>query len=469
MTAWPILTGDTCDEPVMKNSPSVFCRKATNLYIMVMSSVFVLFTGPEGYILLEWKKCVFFAAATVSWLFVLTCGIFPGCGKRFFHRHYKIQDILLPAFILACVISTLASSKPLFLPKSDGRYNALLIYCLYGLVVLATAHFGSAERPALYAFVIAYSICCFIAIIQLLGYNPLGLFPNRLNYYDPFVQEIAPFLGTVGNIDLLSALHCLAVPMSAAYLILGHGRGRALFLIPLCLGLGCMFWVRVASGIVALLSTAILFSAFLPSLLNQRYGCFSGMDERRRFLAGIIPAAVLLIGILTLLRIYPFSRGTVSELHRLMNGQVLDEFGSGRIAIWRNVLQVIGERPVLGAGPGSLGDVLTVRFDRYSQSLGFLVEQGVDDAHNEYLHHMASFGLLGCIPLFLLQLRTAFLYVKTRAYRRTRCVVLAAGCFCYMVQAFFNISSCITTPLVCIVWGLLLRALCEQAPGNMTA
>lgn len=365
---------------------------------------------------------------------------------------------MLLAFMAVCLISTLLSSRPRILPKADGRHNVLLTYCLYALVVLASAHFGDAEKSLLYAFAAAYSICCMIAVIQLLGYNPLGLFPNHLNYYDPFVREIAPFLGTVGNIDLLSALHCLGIPMSAAYLVLGRGKSRALFLIPLSLGLVCMFWVRVASGILALLSTAMLFSVFLPSLLNRRYGCFSNISERRRFFAGAVPMALLLAGVLTALRFYPFSSGTPYELHQLLNGKISDEFGSGRIAIWKDVMRVIRQHPVLGTGPGVLGDRLTVHFSRYSQALGYVVENGVDDAHNEYLHHLASFGILGTLPLFLLQLRTAFLYIKTGAYRRTDCVVLSSGCFCCMVQAFFNISSCITTPLICIVWGLLLGA-----------
>lgn len=442
----------------MRNTPSEFCRKATKLYIGVMSFVFVLFTGPEGYILLEWKKCVFFVAATVIWLFALLCGTLFGRGEHSFRRNCKTEDVLLLAFMAVCVISTLLSPRPLFLPKADGRHNVLLTYCLYALVVLASAHCGNAEKSLLCAFAAAYSICCLIAVIQLLGYNPLELFPNHLNYYDPFVQEMAPFLGTVGNIDLLSALHCLAIPMSAAYLTLGRGKGRALFLVPLSLGLACMFWVRVASGILAVLSTAVLFSVFLPSVLNQRYGWFSNVDERRRILFGAVPAAVLLIGVLTALRLYPFSGGTLYELHQLINGQVSDEFGSGRIAIWKDVLRIIRRHPVLGTGPGVLGDVLAVHFSRYSQALGYLVEQGVDDAHNEYLHHLASFGISGALPLFLLQLRTGFLYIKTGAYRHVDCVVLSSGCFCCMVQAFFNIGSCITTPLICIVWGLLLGA-----------
>ena len=441
----------------MRNT-SAFCRGAAKLYIIVMSFVFVLFTGPEGYILLEWKKCLFFTAATAAWLVSLLCGALSGRGERSFVRKFTIEDILLLAFMAACVISTLLSPGPLFLPKAGGQCNALLTYCLYALVILAAARCGSTEKSLLYTFAAAYSICCLLAVIQLLGYNPLELFPNHLNYYEPFVQEMAPFLGTVGNIDLFSALHCLAIPMSAAYLALGRGRSRALFLIPLSLGLVCMFWVRVASGILAVLLTAMLFSVFLPSALNKRYGCFSSLGERRRLLLGAAPAAAALVGILAALRFYPFSSGTLYELHQLINGQVSDEFGSRRIAIWKDVVRVIGQHPVWGTGPGALGDVLTVRFSRYSQALGALVENGVDDAHNEYLHHLASFGLLGTLPLFLLQLRTAFLFLRTGAYRHTECVVLAGGCFCYMVQAFFNIGSCITTPLICIVWGLLLGA-----------
>lgn len=440
----------------MEQDASVFCGKATSLYIGVMASVFLLFTGPEGYILLEWKKCLFFFISTGTWLFILTVGIVHSRGKALVRPGYKTQELLLLWFMTACTLSTLLSPWAMVLPAPGGQYNTLLTYCLYALVILGAARFGRAKQYLLYIFLAAYSICCLIALIQLLGYNPLNLFPNHLNYYDPFVQETEPFLGTTGNIDLFSALHCLALPMSVVWLVMGNKRSRGLGLIPLALGLLCVFRVRVASGILALVIWAGLFLAILPALLYQRYGYFSQTGGRNRLLLGVIPVLVLFAGGLIVLKTYPFSGGTLSELHQILNGQISDTFGTSRIAIWKNTLQVISEHPLLGVGPGVLGNVLTVHFSRYSEVLGYLLEAGVDDAHNEYLHHLACFGVLGFFPLFLLQIHTAILFFRDKAYRHNECLVLGAGCFCYMAQAFFNISTCIMTPMICIAWGLLL-------------
>ena len=450
----------------MEQRSSVFCGKATNLYIGVMASLFPLFTGPEGYILLEWKKCLFFVFSTGIWLLALTGGIVCGRGKDLVRPGRNTQELLLIWFVAACALSTLLSPWAMYLPASGGRYNTLLTYFLYALVMFGVSRFGRAKQYLLYVFLAAYSICCLIALIQLLGGNPLDLFPNHLNYYDPFVREMAPFLGTLGNIDLFSALHCLALPMSVVWLVMGHQKNRALGLIPLALGLLCVLWVQVASGILALVVSACLFLAFLPALLYQRYGYFAKTGKRNRLLLGVIPVLGLLAAMLIVLKAYPFSGGTLSELHQILNGQISDTFGSSRIAIWKNTLQVISAHPLLGVGPGALGNVLTVHFSRYSDVLGCLVETGVNDAHNEYLHYLASFGILGFLPLFLLQLRTAILFLRVKAYRYNECLVLGAGCFCYMVQAFFNIGTCITTPMICIVWGLLLGSI-QYGPGSV--
>lgn len=446
----------------MEQSSSVFFSKATNLYVGIMASLFLLFTGPEGYILLEWKKCLFFVLSTGIWLLVLMGGIICSHGKVLTRPGHKSQELLLIWFMMACALSTLLSPWAIYLPASGGQYNTLLTYCLYALVMFGVARFGRANQYLLYVFLAAYSICCLIALIQLLGCNPLDLFPNHLNYYDPFVQETAPFLGTMGNIDLFSALHCLAIPMSVVWLVMGHKKTRGIGLIPLVLGFLCVLWAHVASGILALTVSACLFLAFLPTLLYQRYGYFSKTGKRNRLLLGVIPVLGLLAAMLIVLKAYPFSSGTLSELHQILNGQISDTFGSGRIAIWKNTLQVISAHPLLGVGPGALGNVLTVHFSRYSEILGYLVEAGVNDAHNEYLHHLASFGALGFLPLFLLQLQTAILFLRVKAYRYNECLVLGAGCFCYMVQAFFNIGTCITTPMICIVWGLLLGCIQQR-------
>jgi O-antigen ligase len=72
---------------------------------------------------------------------------------------------------------------------------------------------------------------------------------------------------------------------------------------------------------------------------------------------------------------------------------------SGRSVIWRNVLELVAERPVLGVGAGAVPAVYDAAHARVSAPLG-LPSQGRRDAHNQYLQLLAELGPLGLL-LFL--------------------------------------------------------------------
>ena len=56
---------------------------------------------------------------------------------------------------------------------------------------------------------------------------------------------------------------------------------------------------------------------------------------------------------------FPGDGGTLSELHRLLHGDVDLTFGSSRLLIWRSLLPLIAERPLLGGGYGMLSLIQT--------------------------------------------------------------------------------------------------------------
>jgi O-antigen ligase len=322
--------------------------------------------------------------------------------------------------------------------------------------LLGVSRYGSAKDKYLYAFGVSYTLCCLIVLVQLLGYNPLGLYPNNLNYYDPFVQETGKFLGTVGNIDLHSALSCLAIPMMCAICVCGSSRRRFLLLIPASLGLASVAASGVASGVLALAVTAVVFVPISVIFLHCRN---KGMQaatvvSERSFRRRVVTVAFLAVAA-ALLAIYfwPGEGDTMSELRSLLHGEISDSYGSRRILIWKNVLNVIKDHPIFGVGSDSLESVLDVRFTRYSEVLGETITAAVDNAHNEYLQLLASFGLFGFLPLMAAQAVT-WVHIL-RYWRISRLITLICpGLLCYLVQAFFNIGLCITTPLFCIFWAL---------------
>ena len=137
---------------------------------------------------------------------------------------------------------------------------------------------------------------------------------------------------------------------------------------------------------------------------------------------------------------FPGDGGTLSELHRLLHGDVDLTFGSSRLLIWRSLLPLIAERPLLGGGCGTLylRDVPPFYWQRGGETTYF----AVTSAHNEYLGVLVDQGALALLA-FLALLALAL----WRAYRHAesdRCAVAGAALLCYAVTAFFSVACCIT-------------------------
>lgn len=422
------------------------CRRATDIYLLVMLLVFPLFTGISGYMYLHMKKFLLFAGVTIIWFGYLCVEAVRHSRNGGQLLRLGVQELCVIFFLAAATLSTLHSPFRVVL-SMEGRYDGLVTYLLYGAIFLGVSRFGVLSDRYLYAAAVSYTICCVIAGLQLLGWNVLWLYPNGMNFYEPIVQETGVFLGTVGNADVLSAFHCLMLPLLLAELLLGGKRRRFLLCIPVVLGVVCQVGAGVASGLLSLALTLLLFAPGACVVIwQERVG-----GQKGRFLSyiGLVP---LLFGPI-ILYLYPGLTGTAYEVQRVLHGDLRDEFGSHRILIWRKVLEVIKEHPILGVGPESLWYYLDIQFERYSSILNEMLYSGVDNAHNEYLQLLVTFGLLGSFPLLVLLVK-----LLQRVFRSRGTVLyyyLAPCLFCYLFQALFNIGMCIITPLFCILCGLI--------------
>lgn len=442
----------------MIGSHKRICCRITEIYLMLMASAFQLFTGPEGYILLGWKKFLAFSIITGVWLITLViCVIIK---PRCLAERISLYEILIIVFAIAVILSTCFSAKRgSFFSYETGRYDGLGTYLLYCVILLGVFRFGRPNERILIIFAFSYTLNCILSLLQIVGYNPFELYPWGLNYNDPYVQEYAPFLGTMGNIDVMSALHCIAVPLTGLTVLFGQRRWRFFLLIPCILGIICVVLAGVSSGILALAVETVVLIGFMPVILQSRYGCFSGKKRRTLLCAGWCPVIAICIVTLLVVRFAQMPSGPLSELQSIMKGEIKEEFGSHRIQIWRECMTLFKNNPILGTGPDTLGNLLPIRFTKISALTGEEINAYVDNAHNEYLQFLTCFGLLGFLPMFLLQISTLLGLFSKKTKRTADTLILSGTCLCYMIQAFFNIGLCITTPFICIVWALLMGSL----------
>jgi O-antigen ligase len=485
----------------------------TDVYITVMLLVFPLFTGLQGYSNLTLSKYRFFMYATLLWAGLL---ILVLAWNRVKEHHSSgrlgVTDWAILAFFLAALLSAIASPYKDAVLRGAGRYDGLVTLLAYTLIFIGISLTGKIRKKYLFCLVCSQCICCIIALIQLLGYNPLWLFPQNLCYYDAHIQYTGEFLGTIGNANLLSAFLTITIPLFVGTYVTnlcGEKRGW-IFLSAAGLGTCVLIASGVAGGIVALgLCTLIA----MPLLLNSRQRvlralwaatvlclfavpalafsasytdgvvswtfCFTALPALfavagaiacflfRELLGGLkrFPSPhvlrllflgldlIIVITVLLAALFWPGESGTLYELGCLLRGQINDRFGSSRILIWKEVLALFPEAPLLGGGPDTLALRLDIQFTRYVPETGKTLATFVDNAHNEYLGYLANLGLLGLATYVIAQLICIRRWIKTS---NTSIWLPTVGCalLCYWIQSFFGLGMCIVAPVMWIVWGL---------------
>lgn len=485
--------------------PLRLARLITDKYILLMLLVFPLFTGFEGYRRITASKFIFFAAATALWLLCLAAC--AAGGRRAWRCFLSPALGGILAFLLAACLSALFSPYGVKVLLGAGRFGGLLTLLLYGCAAIGVAKLASPRYSYVICLALSVTGCCVPAVLQLLGQNPLRLFPSGLSYYDAHILYDGEFLGTIGNVDLLSAFLCLALPLFLSTYI-SAGGSTVWLLLPCGLGFFVLAVSRVSGGAVALLAVSAVMApllaaeqrrfsrtlfalSILAAALSAALAFHAEYDGRSAeislrfgrapllmlgaaallapaaFLAGKARAfpspsklrrAILIAELLALLLflglVYhrPWGDGTVYELSRVLHGEIRDSFGSSRIRIWKAVLALVPERPLLGGGPDTLALRLNVVFSRLVPETGRTLTVSVDNAHCEYLGILADLGILGLLSYLAAMAASVF----SRDRWRAKNAPLGLGLLCYWVQSLFGLGLCLVAPVMWIFWGLFL-------------
>ena len=250
---------------------------------------------------------------------------------------------------------------------------------------------------------------------------------------------------------MLSAYWCLTLPLLLSGTLLLRGSRRWLCLLALALGVAVEVAADVDAGLLALLLSSL---AFLPLLLPRH--------ARKRTW---IVLAVLLLAALLLLFFYDGpEQGTLWEFSRVLHGDIRDDFGSSRVLIWKEGWRSMDSLSewLLGSGPGTRATHFQTVFDRVSDS-GQVIRSAVDSGHNEYLDLLLELGAPGLVLYLAALLATFASLLRAVKAGDRRALGLGWALLAYCLQAMFNFSSVVITPLFWAVWGLLLAR--TQGPG----
>lgn len=423
-----------------------------------MLTVYLLWPGLGGYAQLTAAKWKLFLLLSLAYaggsallaLELTAIGRLRPLRPAGLRRFFSMQDWLLLAFWACSVLSTLCAVDRATAFWGSARRGGLVTITLCCLCALLISHLGRPRRWML--FLLGGTLClnCILALFQFTGLNPLGLYPQGMNYYDANKLYAGEFLGTLGNADVVSAVLCAAIPALWLALFKLSGRSRFLLTVPLALCLTVLFRSSVAGGIVGVSGALLLTLPLLPGSRRGRLGA---------------AAAVILLcaGGLVFLYLYG-SRlgGFLYEASEVLHGRWKDEFGSSRIFIWRHVLELVPERLLLGGGPDTLGLRMEVGFERYDEALGMVIRSSIDDAHNEYLNILVNQGLLALLCYLAMLGRAAVKWARA-AIQDPAAAICGGAVLGYCIQAFFGITSPISAPYFWIALALLTSRLEHSA------
>jgi len=152
--------------------------------------------------------------------------------------------------------------------------------------------------------------------------------------------------------------------------------------------------------------------------------------------------------------------GFLQEAQQLLHGKWNDDFGSGRLYIWRNVWGLVKETPLLGGGPDTLG-LRGVSWDPvYHETLETTIVTQIDAAHNEFLHIIVNQGILGLLAYLMIIVQTMCDWVRNRD--NLCCLMCGAAVVFYLLQSVFGISSPISAPYFWMAIGCLKAAAMQK-------
>ena len=412
-------------------------------FCIAAATVFFLGFGPDGYRHITGAKLVLFYAVFGSFLAALVLCACLG-RMRPLRRPGPAQYLVLAYWVLTAV-SALCSPWRGEAILGGGRDEGLIAITVYVLVFLALSCLAEPDKWMLRVFAAAVTLNCLVCFLQLLGLNPLGLFPEGLGWADRNVAYNGAFIGLTGNADFTASVLTLAFPLCWAAAVRAR---KPLYLIPAAMSLAVLYLGETRGGLLGAVCGSLLA---LPVVLPLE------KKGRRRLWLGLLALALLGFVLLWALPL----PGILGEAHALLRGQVEDSFGSGRIYIWRNTLPLLGERVLLGGGADTFPHRMTALFTR-TLADGRVLRRSIDCAHNEYLNIWVNQGLPALI--FYLAALVCALIPWFRRRGGMAGALLGAAVLCYVIQAFFGISTPSCTGFFWIFLGLLEAA--REAPAD---
>ncbi|MBU5317431.1 O-antigen ligase family protein [Clostridium bornimense] len=328
---------------------------------------------------------------------------------------------------------------------ANGRYEGLIMISVYVILFFAAKNYFSIDKKAFTMALALVTILALLALIQFNGFDPIwgqkAYFGKALTkgIQEGLSDEILfpKYLTTIGNRNFVSTYFSLFLPVTIGGYI--FYKNKYCFISSLFI-FGALLCTLTRSGYIGFIFAGIIL---LIILIKKRD------KEFFRRLAIIALAFILIFGFINIR-----SKGAVVNRLGLFGKDVTsfsEKSGSSRIGIWKLVIKIVEEKPVLGTGPDTLDKALPKICGDDYEKLGFIV----DKAHNEFLQIAATMGIPALITyliFLMLILKNLLKHIEDDKYKVLLLVFVA-----FITQSFFNISIISVASIVWIFFGVMSK------------
>lgn len=495
------------------------------LYLFVMCSVF-LFYWDDYYFNITETRYKFFRIATIT-LIVLYAVIglasivlklkekeniglwFKACIKKVYGT-LNLADMALLLFLVVSYVSFFLSSEYHYQiwHGNVARYMGVEFYTLITIAYFLISRNIYKVKPVILCFGFAVSLVSILTILNFFNIDPFGFYIN-LKHSSAII-----FLSTIGNINFLSSLLCLAYPITAfLYITCTNKSERIFYLICSVLSfigivlsssdsgfLGCGFalfliLVIVCKNMQRLLSFFLLLLASFAGgkaivmLVTMFPNDVHALDTISRLVCdGVTSWGLLIIVIVIIMLLTSFKDVIAPKLSKLPLRKLLITafilvivFVIGMIVYFtcvdteRDLGSMANYLRFDSHWGTSRGYVWPLSFDVYSKfsfaqklvgfgpgtffyaagAFIFDLTNNYDNAHCEYIQYLITVGIAG-LGMYLVFLFAMIKDSIQKLYRNhVYLLALTLSFVTYIVQATVNLNQILTTPIFFLIAAMM--------------
>lgn len=369
---------------------------------------------------------------------------------------------------VACVLMSIVGISVLFSPPVMNLAALLLLVVIFSSAELRQSLWATWRLPMVKFVLLFYAVMIVgttysiapkdVAVRMAIGWSKLLLVPIALSLFADTrwkLRFLKAFVGVVAVCSVISFglwLFQIDLPVASqerGIFLRNHAtQGMAFavgafgaFLLAMESGAGRVRRLYVLGGLLLLANIALVTtgrSGYLVAMVCA-VGAVSGyvfFGQRRLGAKGIVAAVLLVVSVAGMLLLAPTSRERmlqgVQEVENYDQAKEVTSMGI-RMIFWKNAIEMIRERPLLGYGTGAFGTA----YDHKIAGRTGVAATPAGDPHNQYMKITAENGVVALL-VFLGFLVAAAGQRCAAPYRMIGLCVLASWCATSLFNSHFS-------------------------------